>query len=180
MKKFNSDMRKTRLIWDYNRLQATGRSQSRLLWAGIILAFGALLILFAPDDAKEIKFFDFPFASIEKILPAIIFLLLMILQGSFIVAGQCKDRINEKLKKLKEAPLSGVYEIDENLNFVDYLAFLLRRKRWGKIVEPLLYPVCILFIAFPAIWLLANQIGTVIDQGPLSGAGLLVFINLLL
>jgi uncharacterized integral membrane protein len=151
-----------------------------LLWAGIILAFGALLILFAPVDAKEIKFFDFPFASIEKILPAIIFLLLIILQGSLIAAAESKDRINEKLKKFKEAPLSGVYEIDENLNFVDYLAFILKRKNWGKIVEPLLYPLCVLFIAFPATWLLFHQIGITIAQGPVSGAGLLVFINLVL
>lgn len=171
-------MQKTRLTWDYNRLQAAGRSQSRLLWTSTILSFGALLILLAPDDAKEIKFFDFPFSSIEKILPAIIFLILMVLQGSLDAAGESKNRINAKLKKLKEVPLSGIYEIDENLNFIDYLAFIFRRKRWGKIVEPLLYPVCILLIALPATWLLFNQIGIVLAQGPISGTGLLVFINL--
>jgi len=171
-------MQRTRLNWYYDRLQATGRSQSRLLWAGIVLSFGALLILFAPNDAKEIKFLDFPFQSIELILPAIIFLLLAILQGSFIAARDSLKNMNKLIPKNQQA-LTGVYEIDKNLNFVDYLAFILKRNWWGKIVEPLLYPLCILFIAFPAFLLLCKQIEIVLAVSPSFGAVFLLSVNLL-
>ena len=171
-------MQRTRLNWYYERLQATGRSQSRLLWAGIVLSFGALLILFAPDDAKQIKFLDFPFQSIESILPAIIFLLLVILQGSFIAARDSLNNMNKLIPKNQQA-LTGVYEIDKNLNFVDYLAFIFKRKWLGKIVEPLLYPLCILLIAFPAVLLLCKKIGMVITASPNFGAAFLLCMNLL-
>ena len=178
MKKLDSDMLKIRLSWYYERLQATGRSSNRILWVLIILFFGALLIKFATNDAKEIKLFNFSFQSLEKIIPAIIFLLLMVIQGSFIAVRDSINSMNEIMPRNQKA-LKGVYEIDKNLNFVDYLAFIVKRKRWGQIFEPLLYPLCILLIAFSSILLLGDQIGIVLAQEPISGAGGLLFLNLL-
>jgi uncharacterized protein YneF (UPF0154 family) len=154
--------------WYYERLQATGRSQSRMLWSGIILSLCALLILLDPVNAKKIDLFGIPLQSIENILPTIIFLLLAILQGSFIAARDSLEKIN------KTKSITGVYEIDKNLNFIDYLAFVFNKKGWGRF-EPLLYPVFIIFIAAPAIILLCQQIFTY----PISWIWVLILVNLL-
>ena len=147
--------------WYYERLQSTGKTQSKLLWSSVFISFAALLINFDPNNAKELRLFDFHISSLQNILPALLFFILILLQGNMISMRYPIDKIkalyNEQNTEGSSSKIQGIYEIDRNLNFLDYLSFVLDKRckrKWGA----LLYPAFITLTSFTVLPIISNQL----------------------
>lgn len=156
----NVNLKKETLAnWYYERVQGTGRSQSRLIYVGVFLSLIAYLIVFDPASASKIEFFGLKLSSIAELMPTVIFWLLTFLVGAIAGTKDALDKLNEHIDPTgkKESLLGGVWEIDQYHNNIDYLAFAIRRTRLEKI-GVLLYPLYILLVSLSAILLLRQEV----------------------
>jgi hypothetical protein len=169
--------KETLTTWYYERLQGVSKSQARLLWSGLILGLAAALIILNPSAASKIEFLGIPLVSIATILPAVIFLVLAALQGSFTAAGDSLQKLKSHIGDTDEEKslLRGVYDIDRHLNFLDYCAYMLDKQCWGRFAN-LLYPLYIALIFLTALPLVATQIAETLSK-PTLGIAILSFIN---
>ena len=125
------------LNWYYENFKSISKSQARTIFYIFILCFFSISLLFRKYESLN-EFYDFPIIGIEisidflyYVLPLAITLFIVQFTGSLRSAKFAIENIEFRLKKLNWKTSSHgsdlrLYDIDTNLNFLDYLVYNFR------------------------------------------------------
>jgi hypothetical protein len=167
----------TLTTWYYERLQAVGRSQTRLIHTGTILSLLAVLIFLKSSEVSEIPYLGIPLSNIAPILPTFIFLVLIFFVGAL---RSAVDSFNRLKKHIGDVDIERIKDIDKYQNYIDYVNFALHEKGKLKIGKwefyQLFYPLFTALIFASALPLIVIQIAEAWNN-PSSGTVIPLFIN---